>query len=543
MSISKGVLFGEDFSTIETSLKHIFKKFDEPLVIVEVGVRKAGTSLGILQLMKQAGVVGTLYCVDIDPKAKECWKTVCLPEATKTVDTKFILKESNKAAVPNQIHWCFIDACHCEDCVKKDILHYLDRIVPNGHLVFHDVSSENEFKNNAGMHGNNEHTIFGVRKAIDENNLTERGWQLFAHNDGIFRKTTNCVCGGIDVWERNDVTPVYIQTRLYNHGCTVAINRDVIDRNPFIRKNLHNAIDGVYISAQRSKRDWHNPVFETGYFWKGCYIDSVGYGKDSSFNVPGSRHFIEEFTPPEDIHKTFEKAEWPHSKYSNRRIDPNVDWDGVVLAAQKPNDYSIGQVGGQEKYWKFITDACKFYGKRLFIKLHPYGGFDKTGVDYHEKHKNIAKTYGASAGKSTHKCLENCEFVLTYNSTFAVDCFVRKIPVVQYSIGQFHGSYAVTFGNYSFKKPVNIESKTAFGYQLAHFLMWRYCFPLLIPYNEWVEIFKLFTNRDIMYPLPMEFSYGANIERAWKSKAFQQELSQSYTWPIGAKHKPGSENV
>jgi len=72
-------------------------------------------------------------------------------------DSAQFLKEN----APNDIHFCFIDACHCEDHVKGDFLAVKDKIVKGGVVAFHDVGEIEQ-----GTDHQHDGKNIGVRKAL-----------------------------------------------------------------------------------------------------------------------------------------------------------------------------------------------------------------------------------------------------------------------------------------------------------------------------------------------------------------------------------------
>lgn len=248
-------------------------------------------------------------------------------------------------------------------------------------------------------------------------------------------------------------------------------------------------------------------VVETGFFWDGTHLDPNGLYDKSSLNTVNGIQAVNDYVAPVSAYDVIKFSGIPNSKYRQTRQD--IIWDGVVLASQNPKDRSVTSVGTAEDYWRFFESACKFYGKRLFIKLHPHN----TG-NIKERMRDIATSHGCSIAKCNHKCLLKCEFVLIYNSTFAVDCFVRGVPVVQYAPGYFHKTGAVTFTNGTF---VKVNSNTiSRAYKLVDFLIWRYCFNLQQPIDRWIEMLRAVSRSNDQFPLPAEFGYAENLH--WSHK-------------------------
>lgn len=244
-----------------------------------------------------------------------------------------------------------------------------------------------------------------------------------------------------------------------------------------------------------------NAAFETGFFWDAGHIDTMGLYKQSSLNSYLGWEEIEDFVAPMHCSEVIEQSGLRKSKYN--QTNNQINWDGVVLALQNPGDRSVLNVGSTEDYYQFVRDACKYYGKNLFLKLHPWNNGDiaKRLTDY-------ANEFGCSIAKCNHSCLENCKFVLVWNSSFAVDCFVRGIPVAQYAPGYFYQTPAVTYTAYQF--PDFVDDTTDYGFDLADFLLWRYCFNIAQPIERWVEMLRSFAYSGELFPLEEEFCYANN---------------------------------
>ena len=245
-------------------------------------------------------------------------------------------------------------------------------------------------------------------------------------------------------------------------------------------------------------------IIETGFFWNAAHIDTCGlYDKSSLAEEVAIKH-IDEFEAPESAENVI-LSQVQASKYQQGE-DPDmrgkqIYWDGVVLALQNPTDRSIRAVSTPEKYYQFVEDACKFYGKNLFIKLHPWNS-----GEIGDKLRAIAAKYNVRAAKINHRILSNCKFCLVYNSTFAVDCMLRGVPVAQYAKGYFYRNPAVHYTYGSF--PTDIKTNLDFGKKTCDFLVWKYCFNYNLTTDEWIKLFKAYRDSKGLFPLPKELSYA-----------------------------------
>jgi len=241
----------------------------------------------------------------------------------------------------------------------------------------------------------------------------------------------------------------------------------------------------------------HSVVLETGFFNMASHLDTVGLYRHSSLCTPQALREIEKFESPAKIDVVSKYPQGQDPEWRNKEID----WHGVVLACQNPYDRSIRSVASPEDYHKFIENACKFYGKDLFIKLHPWNS-----GEHGERLRAIATKYGVTAAKINHRIIEKCKFVLVFNSTFIVDCMVRDIPVAEYAPGYFWQNPAVQYTNGTF--PTEIKTDVSFGQKTCEFLMWKYCFNHSMPFEDWMKMFNIFAKSRELFPMPKELSYA-----------------------------------
>ena len=244
-------------------------------------------------------------------------------------------------------------------------------------------------------------------------------------------------------------------------------------------------------------------VFETGFFWDGAHVDYCGLYQNCTLGAPSARRIIGNFKAPAHAADIVLGGPTPPSKY-RQTGDEEVFWDGVVLAAQNPTDRSIRVGGSTEGYWEFFEGACKKYGPHLFVKKHPWNS-----GDVEKRMDEIAAEYKCRCEKTNHSVIKNCKFVLVYNSTFAVDCFIRLIPVAQYAPGYFSSTPAVTYTDREL--PDSVKDTVDAGMKLADFLIWRYCINMNMPIEKWVRLFKHLATTPTLFPIDGEFSYAANL--------------------------------
>lgn len=112
---------------------------------VEVGVLACQTSIWIVQALAYLRTLpATFIGVDMDRTAGGYWARKVVPHAEKpgtpTVDFRNCVSWEAASNVPDRsVAWCFIDACHCCACVRKDIQAWAPKIAKKGYLLFHDT--------------------------------------------------------------------------------------------------------------------------------------------------------------------------------------------------------------------------------------------------------------------------------------------------------------------------------------------------------------------------------------------------------------------
>jgi hypothetical protein len=229
-------------------------------------------------------------------------------------------------------------------------------------------------------------------------------------------------------------------------------------------------------------------------------------------NCSINRHWDEvaAYEAPKSANLTIGESGLPESKYKQRSDEQ--DWNGVVLALQRPKDRSIRVVGSVEDYYEFVQQCCEKWGPGLFLKEHPSGASER------DRWMEMALRYGCTFRKVNHSVIKNCRFVILYNSSFAVDCFLRGGPVQQYAPGYFYKTPAVTYTDRTLMDNINHDVHAA--QKLADFLIWRYCIDKSMPFDKWVETLSVFEKSKEPFPLPENLSYATNYyySQPWRPK-------------------------
>jgi hypothetical protein len=260
---------------------------------------------------------------------------------------------------------------------------------------------------------------------------------------------------------------------------------------------------------------------ESGFFHWAQHIDTLGLWIYSSLSAPYGVNQIKTYEAPIRCQDVLKRLNGDPAKYPQK--GSAKPWKGVVLPAQIPNDRAIRIVKDIGfDYWKFIARCCVKYRDRLFIKLHPAMRADVT-----ERHVKLAREHGVPCGHANMNCIKNCEFVVLFNSTFAVDAWLHGIPVIQYAPGYFSGTHAVT---YTIGKMVDgPEDCGDMPQKMVDFLVWRYCWHQNVPQWWKEEIAKVFESPTELFPLPERLSYAGFLR--WCSEQGDYRYVKEGAWP------------
>lgn len=140
---------------------------DGRLRVVEIGVKRAGTSLLLLSELDAMGREADLYGVDVASSAKNWWGRR-MPSKAGVVRTKFLHAKGFKAAdhfAQDSVSLVFLDGCHCYDCVFAEISAWRLCVRVGGFMVFHDTLPRLQAKPGRSK-THDERTGYGILEAI-----------------------------------------------------------------------------------------------------------------------------------------------------------------------------------------------------------------------------------------------------------------------------------------------------------------------------------------------------------------------------------------
>jgi hypothetical protein len=192
-----GIVTETDGQLIEQSLDLCIKKFKNNLLLVEIGVNKGNTSRGIKNYLLQRNINFTYYGIDSgrdgiqEHPFQEC---IMLNGLSEEVYYK----------CPDNIHWLFIDGCHCSGHVILDFCHYGNKVALGGLVIFHDTNPKNQYKFDYQGHGPKDYHEFGTAavtalRKLGLSNSYRLDWKLVMHG------WDDQEWGGIMVFERTKI--------------------------------------------------------------------------------------------------------------------------------------------------------------------------------------------------------------------------------------------------------------------------------------------------------------------------------------------------
>lgn len=264
----------------------------------------------------------------------------------------------------------------------------------------------------------------------------------------------------------------------------------------------------IYWGVATSKLNLHSKygVMETGFFWEAAFIDTIGSYQCCSLNTKYAYDQIINFDlngrkSAKDI--IFSLSPNRQSKYNAVHGQKNPIHQNIILALQNPTDRSITYPSSTSKYYEFVEECCKFYGKNLFVKLHPWNSGERA-----EKLLEICSRYGCEAAKCPVSSISGKEFVIGYNSTFAVDCALHDTQYVQYGLGTFYNTFGIHFSNHTFPTSV---TKIQDAHKLVDFLIYKYCFNKTMNRDKYAAMIRHFANSNEIFPMNDEFCYANNL--------------------------------
>jgi predicted O-methyltransferase YrrM len=115
-----------------------------PRTVVELGCFIGWTSAHLALGLREAGLEGTLWCIDNDPHFLQDARTN-LTRLSLDKNVTFLrgrsLDDELMAKLPSAIDVVFIDTSHSYETTRREIATYAQRLTPGGYVILHDSIS------------------------------------------------------------------------------------------------------------------------------------------------------------------------------------------------------------------------------------------------------------------------------------------------------------------------------------------------------------------------------------------------------------------
>lgn len=205
-SFSHGSVTDEDWACLCRSLEAVYRLHggDELGVVLEVGTLSGKTTRGILDVLEALSWEVAVHTLDKDPRAEFPWREYCgrhyVGSWFHAMTAPEFLRDCGL-----RILWAFVDGCHCEECVAKDIAAIAPRVPIGGHICFHDADRQAKL----GMlvhrryHGDGVARLYGVTTAIEKSPLMA-DFELYDRAPARVREpgAPTPIFGGVRCYER-----------------------------------------------------------------------------------------------------------------------------------------------------------------------------------------------------------------------------------------------------------------------------------------------------------------------------------------------------
>jgi len=177
---------------------------------VELGVKHAGTSRTIVDVLNACARRSRLLGVDLDEKARPHWKEQLAGRAGPKCYVAEARLEVAKSYDPEPAAlvpelgaaWILVDACHCRTCVEADIARWAPKVAVGGLMVFHDTDWRVQLRKPCQSMGHDKPERPGVYDAVMNSLILREAFHLAqALEGGTDRKGD--FWEGTQVWRRH----------------------------------------------------------------------------------------------------------------------------------------------------------------------------------------------------------------------------------------------------------------------------------------------------------------------------------------------------
>ncbi len=144
-----------------------FTDYKSKLKVLEIGICHGETAKRIKNFLDSRRIEFDYYGID--------------SERDRKIDLPFgniIIGDSSEVynLLPNDFHFILVDGCHCINHVILDFIHYSEKLLKNGYILFHDTGTRSIYKDDYQGHGpkNSRDFYISVKKALSLLRLDER---------------------------------------------------------------------------------------------------------------------------------------------------------------------------------------------------------------------------------------------------------------------------------------------------------------------------------------------------------------------------------
>lgn len=144
-----------------------FTDYNSKIKILEIGICHGHAAKEMKNVLDGKGISFDYYGID--------------SERDRKIDLPFgnvIIGDSSEVynQLPDDFHFILIDGCHCVNHVILDFIHYSNKLLKNGYILFHDTASCIKDKKDYQEHGPRENSDFyiAVRRALELLRIDDR---------------------------------------------------------------------------------------------------------------------------------------------------------------------------------------------------------------------------------------------------------------------------------------------------------------------------------------------------------------------------------
>lgn len=177
--------------------------YSQAFDFVQLGVQYAGSVVCAIQVLNRLRRRSNVIGVDVDAEAQERFREEMSKLKSEFATPKFVLGKSyDMASTVERAAWVFVDACHCRECVEKDIAVWAPKVDNGGLILFHDCDARVSQRSRASQKmTHNPPRPAEVYEAMMGSAILRRDFYLVHFLEGATDKH-NEYWDGLAVWRR-----------------------------------------------------------------------------------------------------------------------------------------------------------------------------------------------------------------------------------------------------------------------------------------------------------------------------------------------------